>query len=62
MFKSMSVGFMHMKDGASGSRWDGKDDVIVNFYIYIYEERGEAGAGRRGKEVLLRYIYIYIYI
>jgi len=37
--------FMHMKEGAGRSRWQGKDNVVV-LYVCVLWRKGPAGAGR----------------
>jgi len=37
--RACRVIFMHMKEGADESRWEGEDDIVI-LYIY-FEERGQ---------------------
>ena len=46
--------YMHiLKEGASESRWEGKDSVVI---LYIYRRKGPVGGERRC------YCFIYLYI
>ena len=39
--RACRVIFIHMKEGAGGSQWEGKDGVVV-LYIYIFQRKGPA--------------------